>query len=93
MYLLLAWGRHMPPQLCMCRRRGYSLSPYSAPHNHREALGILRHSSLRFALHVAGLIGSSLHSKFALENQATGVRNTPWVSTHMLARAVFDNKV
>jgi len=43
MCLLLAWGLHMPPKLCMCRRRVYGLSPYIAPHNHIEALGILRH--------------------------------------------------
>jgi len=68
MCLLLAWGRHMPPKLCMCRRREYGLAPYIAPHTHREALGMLRHYSLRFAVHVAGLLGSSLHSKCAPEN-------------------------
>src|SRR5215471_1452868 len=44
------------------------LSAVYRPHTHREALGMLRHYSLRFAVHVAGLLGSSLHSKCAPEN-------------------------
>ena len=77
MCLLLAWGLHMPPQLCMCHRHVYSLLPYIAPHNHREALGMLRHEGLCFALHVAGLMGPGLPTGFALENPGYPESGTP----------------